>query len=313
MHWAPDWSAASLRFDTRVLSLPQGTHLSCDVSCRPEDLRVLRYFSVRPSADVTPGGQWLEKPPYHYEFLAYFDSGLRQPPPQPLASTEWWRSLEKLPIEKLFTKTSLEALKVAGRSIVVGQAPLLQVVALNQPESNDRGSIHGWLRFDLAARQIFEMPQLHEHWSLVANKTLAEAITFMEAEQRKIHDVRLLGVTVPGELCLAAIPLAFLLAHLLLFIHLRSCVSVLAMQLDRDEIKEHFPWMGLYREHLAQITTALSVTLIPALSIVSLVIRFRARADVSVIATACVLGGVAIALGCLASREIRKLRQEYAL
>jgi|HubBroStandDraft_3_1064219.scaffolds.fasta_scaffold23849_4 hypothetical protein len=104
--------------------------------------------------------------------------------------------------------------------------------------------------------------------------------------------------------------LAFLLVHLLLFMHLRACVSVLATQVDREETKEYFPWMGLYGERLAQITTALSVTLIPALSIVSLLIRFRSRADVLLIAAACVLGGVAITLGCLASRDIHKLRQE---
>jgi hypothetical protein len=300
-YWRPDWSSASVLLDTRSAGAQKGRSTPCTEDCGPAEIRALRFFDVRPAPNE--GDTWSKIPTY--TFLAFFQRGLEQPKAGAPAA-EWWRDLQNMPVDKLSDKTSLAELDRAGRSVVVGQVTLSHVASVGQREAGDPGSIQDWLRYDSASRAIFEMPRLQEHWSRLEKKTLSEAIAYMEAEQRRLRDVNLLGVTVPGTLCLVAIPLAFALSHLQLWLHLRSSVRLITAPPS-----EHFPWIGLYTEPLARHATAVSLTVLPVLLMASLILRCHSRLGFSSTAPACALSIGAALFGWLAMIEAGRLRNEW--
>lgn len=301
-YWRPDWSSASLLLDTRQGAILKGRSTPCAEDCHPKDIRVLRFFDVRPATHQ--GDSWSKIPTY--TFLAFFERGLEQPKAG-TPSAEWWRDLQDMPLDRLADKAA--DLDRAGRSVVLGQVTLSHRISVDQREAGEPGSIQDWLRYDSVSRAIFEMPRLQEYWSRLEKKTLSEAIAYMEAEQRRLRDVNILGVTVPGTLCLVAIPLAFALSHLQLWLHLRSYVSLITEA--KEPPTEHFPWIGLYKEPVARAATSLSLTLVPMLLVASLVLRCHSRLGFSATAPASVLGLGALLLGWLATTEAGALRREW--
>lgn len=302
-YWRPDWSSASLLLDTRSAAAQNSRTVPCAEDCGAADIRVLRFFDVRPAANE--GDSWSRIPTY--QFLAFFERGLEQPE---AGGPEWWRDLQDMLVDRLSAANPLLAdLERTGRSVVVGQVSLSHVVPVGQREAGDPGSIQDWLRYDSASRAVFEMPGLQEHWSRLEKKTLSEAIAYMEAEQRRLRDVNLLGVAVPGTLCLIAVPLALALSHLQLLLHLRSCVRLITA--PNQLPSQHFPWIGLYREALARHATSVSLTVLPALLMAALIVRCHSRLGFSSTAPASVLGIGAVCLGGFAMIEAGRLRYEW--
>jgi len=131
----------------------------------------------------------------------------------------------------------------------------------------------------------------------------------MEAQQRRLRDVSLFGIAVPGELRAVAIPLAFAMTHQLLLLHLRSCNNLLAE--DNQPSHEHFPWIGLYKEKLAQFVTALSITAIPVFLSALLIFRFHSRLGFSATVPAAMLGAVTAGLSWYAMVDVGALRRQW--
>ena len=66
------------------------------------------------------------------------------------------------------------------------------------------------------------LPGMRKNWSELHDRSLGDAIAFMEQKQKDIQDVSLLGLTVPGQLCVIAIPLAYLVFHLFLLLDVHT-------------------------------------------------------------------------------------------
>lgn len=269
-----------------------------DTDCTPADLRALSFFSVRPDNPRMSGERW-------YRFRAFFDRALQRKPPAP-----WWQGLEDAPSSKFEEKALLESLNREKRSVIEGFVRA----------SSDMGErvlppISAWITHAPSTRALFGspsrpdelgMPNLREHWSVLATKPLDEAIAFMEQEQRRVRDVSLFGVSVPGSLCLVAIPLAFAVSHLYLLLNLSSCID--AVTTMKEAPNDHFPWIGLYGEPLARVVTSWSITLIPALLTALLILRYHGRLGLSSSLPAGLLAVTALGLGWQASRSTAKFR-----
>ena len=267
-------------------------------SVLPPTCRALVFFSVRPENPLMSGQQW-------YRFRAYFDQALQRKQPEP-----WWQSFEAMPTTKLREQAVMEGLhpkqiapwwrnrhpswqplsKTHCLLSVPGSRTILpHANSLNRTRVDDTG-----------------LPHLREHWSVLSSKTLDEAIGYMEQEQKHIRDISLFGLSVPGSLCLVAIPLAFAVSHLYLVLHL---TSVAAASRTMKDPPSHFPWIGLYQETLAKIVTTLTLTVMPALLCSALIFRYHTKLGLLSIIPASLLTGIALFIGCVASIQAASLRQ----
>jgi hypothetical protein len=294
----PDWSDFYISQDTR-----QGSQLSthrdpqCDEKCTPADLRALRFFIVSPSDPGMSGQPW-------YRFRAFFDLGLQRKPPSP-----WWLALEDLPLSKFEEKPLVESLAKEKRSMVEGFVRVSSTLG-----QTALPPIGAWIKYEPSTKGLFQstrpddigLPNLREHWSVLATKPLDEAIVFMEQEQKHIRDVSLFGISVPGSLCVVAIPLAFAVSHLYLLLHLYSCIGVVSTM--KDPPSDHFPWIGIYKEMTAQLVTSFSLTLVPGLLTALLIFRYHTRLGLVATIPATFLGAIALILGWLASTQTAKFR-----
>ena len=289
--WLPDWSQAFVSVDTREL-------------LRREDHgpRTLRFFSVAPeSMDV-----W-RRP--RYRFRAFLEDGLKEG-----AGETWWKTFASVPSRQLWDQKGVRSLEQEGRSVVEGFADALERRSVVE-ESVSTGSVNAWLRSDAAATALFSqassspigLPRIREHWTSLSSMPLPEAIAFMENKQKEIHEVSLLGLAIPGDLCLAAIPLAYLLTVLYFFLHVLALRKV--VEVKSEMFADDFPWMGLYAGHLPRFVTKASLTALPALLAVGLIVRYSSRADTYTVWTAVLSGGVALILGSIASAEVTRVRK----
>jgi hypothetical protein len=297
-YWSPNWNDLYISLDTRKESGQTNQRdPMCGEKCTPADLRALSFFIVSPSDPGMSGQQW-------YRFRAFFDLGLQRKPP-----ASWWLTLEEVPSSKFEEKLLLEALGKEKRSVVEGFARVSSTMG-----QTALPPISAWIKYEPSTRGLFEstrsddigMSNLREHWSVLATKPLDEAIVFMEQEQKYIRDVNLFGVSVPGSLCIVAIPLAFAVSHLYLLLHLYSCISVVMTMKDPPSV--HFPWIGIYKEPLAQIVTSLSLTVVPALLTALLIIRYHPRLGPVSSIPAALLAGIALVLGWMASTQAARFR-----
>jgi hypothetical protein len=293
-YWKPDWTRVFITFDTREFTANRA---------KP---RVLRFFSLSPEKD------WRNWKRPRYTFRAFFDDGEHVGLlPDPTPANSWWMPLISTAPERR-DRTQLSNLHRLGRSIVEGGVDSLEPHTVTTL-AIDTGSVNWWLRTTNRWRSFVDtdglggttLPHLHEHWSVVGEKSLDEALAHMSREQRKVRDVTLLGVTVPGQLCIIAIPFVFLLCHLYLYLHLRT----FRRSVGEPTSSVPFPWIGIYPDRLASIATASSLTLLPGFLLVLLVIRYWKRIGAAFAWPAIPLGVVAFAIGLLSVTELRKLRQ----
>ena len=296
-YWKPDWATASVYRDS-------GRTNACGSRCTSDKIRMLRFFDVRPVPDAHAGDTWTV-PSVGYRVLAFFEQGLRQPSPS--TSDQWWRPIVDLPSEGLTNSSLHKRLSEKGRSLVIAYVTAFsEPVTLSAVTESGSGSVLDWLRYDSASRAIFEMPSIREHWSKLEGKTVQEALTYMEAEQKSLRDINLLGLAVPGSISVVAIPFAFVLSHLYLFMHLRSVVRSL-----KDSPLELFPWIGIYEDRVPQVVTTMSLTAAPTLLTLWLTIRCYSRLDPYHAILACAFGIWALILGWLSAQEAATLRSRW--
>lgn len=312
-YWRPDWSSAVVSQDTRGLERPadKNQRILRSFAVRP---LIRRAFSVRPDESVTLVSS-------QYTFLAFFEDGAI-PSTAPRVDV-WWPQIMELPETKLWDPDWRHGLDRSGRSVVEGlvySRVSKSVTGEGEgPTAEGVGGLNLWLRTHPRWKDLFRpakageralaLPHLAEHWSTLGDKPLGEAIDFMQREQRKVMDVSLFGLSVPGPLCIVAIPLVFLVSLLNLYVHLCSCVSVLNEAEERA--RDHFPWIGIYPDRLSSTLTTLSLTLVPVTLMAGLLIRYRLRVDVASILTGTLLGIAALAVGVLAALQASALRAKW--
>ena len=290
-YWVPNWRSAFVSLDTRNQS-------------RPNDVgpRTVVFFSVSPVGH----GLWLRP---RYRFLAFFEDGLVEK-----NDGDWWRDAMSQPLHELWNEDSLTALDETGRSMVKGFVDPLGTRPVVE-EAVTTGSVYAWLKAHRRRRMLLAsdhsgfsaLPELRRHWSAVSSQPVREAIAYMQSKQSEIRDVDLLGLSIPGALCLIAVPFGFLVAHTYLYMHLRALRTVLRAKPVEGPIS--FPWIGLYAEPLPRAVTGSSLTVLPTLLCVALVGRYYAKVDILSAGVAVVLIALFLVLGWMAAREVAELRR----
>lgn len=295
-YWKPDWKRAFITFDTR------------EFSANRKKTRVLRFFSLTPEKD------WRNWKRPRYTFRAFFDDGEHVGLlPDPTPANSWWLPLIDTPPEQ-WDRKLLATLDRRGRSLVEGGVGSLEPTSVTNV-AIDTGSVNWWLRTTRRWRSVVDteglggtaLPHLHEHWSEVGGKSLDEALVYMKREQRKVRDVTLLGIAVPGPLCVTGLPLVLLICHLYLYIHLRAW----RISVGETTWSAQFPWIGVYRDRLAIATTAASLTVLPSVLLFLLVIRYWQRLGAAFVSPSIPIGIFAILIGALSVSELRKLRGRH--
>jgi hypothetical protein len=299
-YWVPDWKKA-------------GTSISRNPLPQPPKLK---FFALRAS-------DW-RRTPGEYTFRAFFEEHRLRPLPRldvglagreaarhlsPL-ETGWWSAVMLIPSRDLWHSDIARALQDSGRFFVEGDVPSLE----SRPVATEpNGSVNSWLRRSDRWALLTEstglgetvLPGLHQHWSELAYKSLNESLAFMEAQQHAIRDVDLFGLSIPGTLCIVAVPIALMLCNLYLLLHLRSALRT---PVTSGASTEGFPWIGLYNDRLAAFTTILSLTIIPTILLVSLLLRYESRAGIKSTLAAAIFSAVAVVLGWLNWVSTKTLR-----
>lgn len=295
--WTPDWTKSSVSMDTRWLERPkdQEYRMLLFFSVEPDDVNV---FSTRPSDSVV----W---PSSDYRFFAFFQDGMF--PPKQI--DVWWPEVIGMEDPKRWDPAWRQTIDKAGRSVVEGVVQSHDATLLTT-RNIGAGSVNLWLRThprlkDLFApgREAAPLPHLHEQWSLLSSRSLNEAISYMQQQQQAFRDVAILGVTVPGQLCVVALPLAFMAAFGYLYLHLRMAVATAPRG-----IAISFPWIGVYDDRLSAFVTTLSLTVVPSLLLSGIFYRYWSRLGLLSAVSSAILAVFAISLGVFADLKTRELR-----
>jgi len=276
-YFHPDWATASLS-----MSRDPG-------SATP----LVRHFSVKPSGFRRSKG--------NYTFRAYLDLRITLNDQSKYANEradreDWWSELEAADVRRLGKERFIEL--GPDRWIIEGD-----VDSARRPAT---GSVNDWLRQSGRWDRLSHtsnlgeatLPGIREHWAQLAGMSLAAAISYMEATQREINSVSLLGVPVPGTLCVVAIPLAYLLVHLSLLLDVRFLRSLQRSDVEIDPSEA--PWMGLYDDTLAVWATATSIVAMPVVLTGGLLLRYHPIVDIPVLVTSIVALIVAGAIQVIA-------------
>lgn len=190
-YYHPDWSTA------RLSASRDGVGVT-----KPP---AVRHFLLRASTWHRYDGE--------YSFRAYIE--LDEPSgKQPTAAVgrpniaKWWEPLDRLDSRELFEKHQQSGLD-GNRFLVEGD------VGSQLKGIGDKTGIRQWLEAagfwskltsnDGAGEVV--LPGMRRTWSDLRDRSLGDAIAFMEQKQREIQDVSLLGLPVPGQLCVVAVPL----------------------------------------------------------------------------------------------------------
>jgi len=233
---------------------------------------LVRHFTLEPSRFMRSAGE--------YTFRAYFDLGVTASDQSEFANKravreDWWSEL----------------LAVAGERGFIDLGPDRWVVEGNvrselRPAT---GSVNDWLRQSGIWERLSNtdnlgettLPGIRAHWGQLSDMSLVAAISHMEAAQREINSVSLLGVLVPGTLCIVAIPLAYLLVHLSLLLDMRFLRSLQGSGVKIDPSEA--PWMGLYDDTFAVWATGASIAAVPVMLMVGLLARYHPMVDTPVL------------------------------
>jgi len=231
-YYHPDWETATLSA-SRDNSPPA----------------VVRHFSLRESQFNRSEGE--------YTFQAFLDLGLSAVDQS--GREDWWSEIEGISVHD---RQQAFRVMTDNRWIVEGDVESTRT-------QMRAGSVNDWLRRSGIWTTLSKtnnlgeevLPNILEHWTELGVLTLPAAISFMERAQSDIGSVSLLGIPIPGELCVIAIPLAYLLVYLSLFLDIRFLRS-----LQRSDIlanRTEVAWMGLYDDRLAVWATHISIGVVP--------------------------------------------------
>lgn len=271
-YYHPDWETARLS-------------MSRDHTGNP----LVRHFSVKPSR--------YHRSPGEYSFRAYLDARVTSNDQSEYISerakrTDWWSELEASDFRELET---LSIRLGPDRWIVEGD------VDSTRKSVRGRTGINHWLRQRGTWSALSKtnnlgeevIPGIREHWKQLEGMTLTGAIAFMEGAQMEISTLNLLGLQIPGELCVVAIPLAYLFVYLFLFLEIRFLRAVLRSNVDTH--KSDPQWMGLYDDALAVWTTAVSIAVVPISLSLGLLLKYYPFVELPVLAA----GGGFLALAAI--------------
>jgi hypothetical protein len=138
------------------------------------------------------------------------------------------------------------------------------------------------------------LPEMRLYWPELRERYLNEAIFFMEQKEKEIQDVTLLGIPVPGQLCVAAIPVAYLVIYLYLLLDVRYLRRI-QIAVGLSDISAA-PWSALYNDQAAKWITATAIGVVPpTLSALLLVKYFElVPSHVVIIAAIAILAGCAV-------------------
>jgi hypothetical protein len=131
---------------------------------------------------------------------------------RPNTVSPWWKPLDELTSRDLFEKHGQPDLD-PSKFIVEGD------VGSALKTIDAKCGIRQWLESTGTFSKLTEsseagevvLPGMRKNWSELHDRSLGDAIAFMEQKQKEIQDVSLLGLTVPGQLCVIAIGLPDLL------------------------------------------------------------------------------------------------------
>jgi len=261
-YFVPDWTTAKLSI-SRDATAPKS---------------IVRYFSVRPSS-------W-KRFPGEYTFRAYLDEHVL---PNDRSDNilernkrvNWWSQLETDESQDLLGKHGFDQQLRQGRFVVEGDVGKSQ---LREFDSRWCG-VKEWLKQRKIWPQLSQadnageifLPAIRSRWSELRDKPLQDAIVFMEQKQHEIQDVNLLGLAVPGRLCVVAIPLSYVVIFMFLLLDLRF--------LTRNQNRTNFddlsatPWMALYRDRLAIWSAIFSIVVIPTALSIAILLKYHSRVD----------------------------------
>ncbi len=301
-YFVPDWDTARLsmsRSGNGLASAPTA-----------------QYFTIRSSS-------W-HRFPGEYTFRAFIDAspatsrttdgGLPVTASQ-WRNSQWWSALDVLDSRDLWEKARILG---SDHFVVEGDLSSHLAAATDNPSisgPNDKTTVRDWLiqaglwtKLSTAGKSgEVVLPALRVYWSDLHQRPLQDAIAFMEEKQREIQDIDLLGLRVPGQLCIEAIPFAYLVIFLFLLLDVRY--------LRRVQIAEGLgdlsvaPWVVLYDDVGARLITAVSVVLGPSLLAIGLLVRYFSRTDIfaTVLAVASILGAAVAEAGIL--RVVSQLKK----
>jgi hypothetical protein len=291
-YFHPDWSTARLS-------------ASRDRATPPP---VVRHFLLGPSA-------W-HRFPGEYTFRAYLDFNLTEDDRSQYANdrakrVDWWSTLDALESRDLWGPEAHQELG-DNRFIVEGD------LGSQLREACSKCSIRDWLKqrglwsqlslTDSAGEIV--LPGMRAHWSELRDKPLQDAIALMEQKQKEIQDVSLLGLPVPGQLCVVAIPLAFLVIDLFLLLDLRSLRRIQNRQGLGDTVAA--PWMALYADWAARWTVILSIAVAPSALSIGLLIKYYPRVDAYALVIGMASSVAACAVQIQAVRTVSMIRQDLS-
>ena len=286
-YYHPDWKTAELSMDRQGAAKP-----------------LVRHFGVRPSR--------YSRSAREYTFRAYLDLRVTAADQSEYVNERakrenWWSELER---------SDFQGLERPFRDLGVDRWILEGEVDSTRKVVNGKTGINDWLRQrgiwavlsdtnDLGEAVI---PGIREHWAQLGGETLAAAISFMESSHQEISAVTLLGLPIPGELCLVATPLAYLLVYLFLFLDIRFLRSLQRSGVDVDT--DNAMWMGLYNDRLAVWTTAISIAVIPTALMLGLLLRYHSMVQVPVVimsVLALIIAAIVQVLVVCTTAEARKV------
>ncbi|HEV3482104.1 MAG TPA: hypothetical protein VGR97_07220 [Candidatus Acidoferrales bacterium] len=270
-YFHPDWGTARLSVSRDHASPPP----------------VVRHFWLGPSG-------W-RRFPGEYTFRAYLDLNPAEGdsakyvgvPPKRIG---WWTPLDDVESRDLWSPPR-------GRGLGENQFIVEGDLGSQLREACSKCNIRDWLKQSGLWSQLsltgstgeIVLPGIREHWSELREKPLQDAITLMEQKQKEIQDVSLLGLPVPGQLCVVAVPLAFLVINLFLLLDLRFLRRIQKGQ-DLGDAVASSPWMGLYTDGAARWTAVLSIAVAPTALALGLLVKYYPR-----------VGTIALIIGVVSS------------
>lgn len=279
-YYQPDWSTA------RLSASRDGVGIT-----KPP---LVRHFLLRASEWRRFDGE--------YSFRAYVEQDQGQAP-----VANWWKPIDNLDSRDVFGRHQELGLD-DSRFLVEGDLS-------SQPTLiADKTGIRQWLEAagiwakittnDGAGEVV--LPGMQRNWSDLRERSLGDAISFMEAKQREIQDVSLLGLPVPGQLCIVAIPLAYLVILLFLLLDVRSIL--MSPSANKDPLATGVAWFAVYDDGVARWITAASLTLIPVALSVALLLKYYSRVPAYSVTIAVVSSVVSLVLGIAAYRAVSAVR-----
>ena len=265
----------------------------------------VRFFSVKPNIDRD--GEYL--------FRAYCELGETDEHSQvPSKDDDWWSEIE----QEYSRELSFHVGKHPPPIMTDDRFVLEGGVGGEFREMRNSG-VRSWLTRSGRWPKLTEsddlgetvLPALRVHWSTLQDKPLSDAITFMEDKQRDIQDVSLFGIPIPGQLCVVAIPMGYLVLFLHLLIHLRCLRRI--QDANSIENVEDAPWMGLYHDRLAIWVTIVSITFAPLMLSAALLIRYHDRVASFAFWLSIIAVVIVAYVGAVATMTVAVVRKKLAM